>query len=44
MRTEEDVRGFRERLGSELKLRCLLMAAWHSARPSIDVSFSVLVS
>ena len=35
--TEEDRKAFRGRLERELRLRCLLMAAWHSARPTIDV-------
>lgn len=39
METEEDKRVFRGRLERELRLRCLLMAAWHTARPTIDVSW-----
>ena len=38
METDEDKRAFQERLRREMRLRCLLMAAWHSARSNIDVS------
>lgn len=38
MVTQEDKRVFRERIDRELRLRCLMMAAWHTARGSIDVS------
>lgn len=40
METDEDKRAFQERLRRELRLRCLMMAAWHSARSNIDVSCS----
>ena len=39
MESEEDREAFRLRLRSSLKLRCLLMSAWHTAAPAIEVSW-----
>lgn len=37
MQTEDDKKAFQTRLQRELRLRCLMMAAWHTAAPAIDV-------
>lgn len=38
IKTSKDRLAFRSRLQNELSLRCLLMAAWHTAAPAIEVS------